>query len=76
MALWSRAKAEHATSRVVKTAPVIIVVEYVLMISFQGLPFSGRNVYISEGRAHTAPFSTTATLAGMRLMAMTRAARA
>jgi hypothetical protein len=35
-ALWSRAKAETANRRVVKTAPVIAVVEYVLMISFQG----------------------------------------
>src|SRR5579864_5025821 len=34
--LWSRAKAETVNRRVVKTAPVIAVVEYVLMISFQG----------------------------------------
>jgi hypothetical protein len=31
----SRAKAENAKRRVVKTATVIVVVEYILMISFQ-----------------------------------------
>jgi hypothetical protein len=32
--------AENAKRRVVKTAPVMIVVEFVLMISFQWRPFS------------------------------------
>ena len=34
-ALWSRATAENAKSTVDKTAPATIVVEYLLMISFQ-----------------------------------------
>jgi hypothetical protein len=37
-ARWSRAKAENAKRRVVKTAAVMVV-EYVLMITFQGLLF-------------------------------------
>jgi hypothetical protein len=32
--------AENAKRRVVRTAPVMIVVEFVLMISFRWLPFS------------------------------------
>src|ERR1039458_9391498 len=36
-ALWSRANAENAKRRVVKTAPVILIVEYIRIISFQGL---------------------------------------
>src|ERR1035441_4209495 len=39
MARWSAAMAEHAKSKVVKTAAVMVV-EYVLMITFQGLLFS------------------------------------
>src|ERR1039458_4390147 len=39
IARWSAATAEHAKSRVVKTAAVTVV-EYVLMITFQGLLFS------------------------------------
>src|ERR1035441_7033969 len=39
MARWSAAMAEHVKSRVVKTAAVMVV-EYVLMITFQGLLFS------------------------------------
>jgi hypothetical protein len=47
-ALWSRAKAEKAKSRVVKTAAVIAVVEYVLINSFQGLPYWGCRIGIQE----------------------------
>src|ERR1039457_4418703 len=39
MARWSAAMAEHVKSRVVKTAAVMVV-EYVLIITFQGLLFS------------------------------------
>jgi hypothetical protein len=49
MALWSRAKAQHATRRVVTTAPVTILVGYVLMISLHALS-------IGNGRARPAPF--------------------
>jgi hypothetical protein len=48
-ALWSRAKAENANRRVVKTAPAIAVVEYVLMISFQGEHQSTRSAV--QGKA-------------------------
>src|ERR1017187_9882406 len=34
-ALWSRAKAENAKRRVVRTTPVNLVDEYIRMISFQ-----------------------------------------
>jgi hypothetical protein len=38
-ALWSRANVENAKRKVVKTTPVSVVVEHVLMISFQRLRF-------------------------------------
>jgi hypothetical protein len=46
--------------RVVKTAPAIVVVEYVFMISFQGLPFfKGIRCSVGNVRARAAPFRET-----------------
>jgi hypothetical protein len=56
MAWWSRAIAEQAKSRVVKTAAVIVV-EYIFMISFQVRLFSmkaGRKTLLTE--IHTTRF--------------------
>src|ERR1039458_2625587 len=54
-ALCSRAKAENAKRRVVKTAPVIEVVEYVLMISFQRLSFDAIGCSARNARARAVP---------------------
>src|ERR1035441_10217653 len=54
MARWSAAMAEHAKSRVVKTAAVMVV-EYVLMITFQRLLLSteaGRETLRRQSDSH------------------------
>jgi hypothetical protein len=54
-ALWSRAEAENAQRKVVKIT-VIVVCEYVLMNSFQELPFSTNRMYFVIVAARAQPF--------------------
>lgn len=54
-ALWSRAKAENPKRKVAKTAPVIVAVEYILMISFWRLGADGIVNSVGNVRARAVP---------------------